>query len=226
MDQFFIQRQSDLNEISLSILEKSSELSLGCDRPQEVKKLHSKENQVILENLEPLKRNKNLRYLQLDYFQLKGQVFSDLSTFASLERLALDSCSLTKWNWISDLLNLKDLSIISSRFIDISPIKNLRQLKKLNLYQNGITNLDPIETLIEIEELSIAWNKILDISPLSSLLNLESLKLNGNNKLQSLAPLEGLKKLKRLSVDILKKEKNRFARIRPDIEISGQFFTS
>lgn len=37
MDQFFIQRQSDLNEISLSILEKSSELSLGCDRPQEVK---------------------------------------------------------------------------------------------------------------------------------------------------------------------------------------------
>ncbi len=81
---------------------------------------------------------------------------------------------------LSNLKNLRELSLINFRDLDIKGLEEFSQLQKLSLSYCGIKDLSPLSSLTALEELNLIGNEIEDISPLQSLDKITSLYLEGN----------------------------------------------
>ncbi len=220
-----IKNYNDLKEQLEKIPIDLEELAIGCDRPSDTQKFQRKEEQVVIEEIKLIHKFSRLKKLSLSYLDLKAEALTNIAEIKSLKELSLDRCRFKKLNWASELNTLDTLSLDYCSIMDIANLKELHALTVLRLFTNTITNIESLGGLTNLVELDLGYNKIKDLSPLSHLSKLQKLRCNGYNWLESLKPLEDLKDLKTLTVDILKKEKARFAKVRPDIEIQGHFFS-
>jgi len=92
--------------------------------------------------------------------------------------------SLSDWNTsLKGLQYFVDLEILNSsagRLSDISALSELTQLRELTLRQNNISDLTTLSGLTNLERLDITGNRVRDLSPLASLTNLKSLVIGQN----------------------------------------------
>jgi len=131
-------------------------------------------------DLTPLESLPNLRMLSMSR-QQKINDFTPLAKLSKLEQLDLSGC---------DISNLK-------------PLTGLKNLTQLRLSQNNIANLSPLTGLTKLNHLTLTDNKLTDeqLKHLSKLDNLKFLSIGNNpysannNRITSLEPLLGLKKL-------------------------------
>lgn len=87
---------------------------------------------------------------------------------------------LKNLNLLSNLKNLRELSLINFRDLDITGLAEFPQLQKLSLSYCGINDISPLSSLSVLEELNLTGNEIEDISPLQNLDKITSLYLEGN----------------------------------------------
>ncbi len=102
-------------------------------------------------------------------------------------------------NGISQVVDLKDLTLEHNFIRNLSPLANLTDLTNLNLYDNEVSDLAPLSGLTKLKVLKLTTNEISSLAPLSGLINLEDLDLylndNQNWNIDSLSNLTKLKKL-------------------------------
>jgi len=93
-------------------------------------------------------------------------------------------------------LILADMGLSSA---DLSPLSELTELKSLTLTDNRITELSALSALKKLTFLHLGGNRIADLTPLAGLKALRTLYLDGN-PVEDLTPLYGLKNLRTLSL--------------------------
>ena len=107
---------------------------------------------------------------------------------------------------VRPLIGLKQLELlhIGENKINNSGVQllsNLTELKWLSLHVNQISNITPLAKLAKLEGLWLSGNTIRDVSPLAGLVNLETLHLDGN-PIQDTSPLASLTKLRDVNIEI------------------------
>ena len=81
---------------------------------------------------------------------------------------------------ISELKNIKKLTINASGIERIEGLENKTNIETLELNGNKITNIEGLKNVINLKTLYLSYNQIIDITPLASNEKLETLYLNGN----------------------------------------------
>ena len=114
---------------------------------------------------------------KLDYLDLSGEGLTDLSP-------------------LSKFKGLKELDLNLNLFLeDLKPLSDLKQLRRLSVRAGKISDIKPLSALTNMEVLDLSTNQIEDLAPLKGLKKLEVLHINGS-KLSRLDPLHGLTNLK------------------------------
>jgi len=101
---------------------------------------------------------------------------------------------------LSELTNLKKLSLCCNNIVDLSHLALLSKLTTLELHRNNIVDLTPLKGLVNLTYLDLFYNKIVDLTPLKGLVNLTYLNLNDNN-IHDVSPLSNLPNLEELHLN-------------------------
>ena len=162
-----------------------------------VKKLDLGANNIIdLTNLSELNQLEEL-YLDQNWGL---EDISSLSNLRNLKHLSLYATSVGDIGALANLTNLETLNLSVTFVTDISSLSNLRNLKHLSLYDTSVRDIGALANLTNLETLDLDFE---DISPLSNLNNLRELYVGEEwAKVSNLTPLENLQKLEILNIYI------------------------
>lgn len=117
-----------------------------------------------------------------------------LSHCPNLEKLNLQSCSLSTISGLEAAATLRQLDLSGNTIRNLSPLVGITSLETLNLAHNAVSDLDALSSLTNLTELDLSYNDLLLITPLSALSQLQILRL-GHNEIQSLSPITSLTEL-------------------------------
>ena len=134
-----------------------------------------------------------LRASNRDIKDLTGLEFA-----INLEELhANDNYKITDLSPLSDLINLRILSIYNNPIESLSPIAGLVNLERLLIIGDHISDISPLAGFVKLRHFLTWGNPISDLSPLAGLTQLNSLDICGadNPDISPLAQLTGLKSL-------------------------------
>ncbi|HEY5937516.1 MAG TPA: TIGR02996 domain-containing protein [Kofleriaceae bacterium] len=140
-----------------------------------------------------------------------------------LERLSLWETKLTRFDSLAALTALRDLRIDHAPVADLGFLGSLPALDHLGLWNTGITNLAPLASARGLVALHAGHNPVSDLGPLRSLDRLVELDVR-YSQVADLSPLEGLPALRLLALDhsrVSDAERDRFHRVRPDVELTS-----
>lgn len=136
-----------------------------------------------------------------DVFCYGGKPDSSLFSCKSIERLYVDNLNIGDKHGISNLQNLKNLTVANSNITSLSFVKNLILLECLAILNcKKLQSFAEISSLNNLKRLEIRGIKGLsDIGFLSNLCNMEIVIIE-TDALNSIRPLENLKKIKALAL--------------------------
>ncbi len=152
------------------------------------------------ENLNtPITKEDLLKVKSLIVVEAKSKGIKDVSGLeymTNLESLALEEVKLKNIKFISDLRQLKSVSITYGELEDIGHLAELEHIEFLTLRNNKISDLSPLSQMKKIKMLDLNSNDIKDIKPLFTVKSLRTLTV-ANNQISN-AGLEGVHQLKNL----------------------------
>ncbi|KMT05111.1 hypothetical protein BVRB_7g172620 [Beta vulgaris subsp. vulgaris] len=125
-------------------------------------------------------------------------VISCLGDFKNLERLDLNSNSLTSLKGLEPCFNLKWLSVQLNKLHSLKGIEGLTNLYVVNAGKNKLRSMDEVKNLVNLRALILNDNEIVSISGLDQLMELNTLVLSRNpiRKLgNSLAKMKSIAKI-------------------------------
>lgn len=111
-----------------------------------------------------------------------------------------ENSNITDLSFITEMQNLRELTIQFGNITDITAISKLKHLTNLNLNFNKISDISPLKNSTKLVTLYLDSNRISDISPISGMTNLNCLSLNSNELLEIKA-VSGLTSLTSLFID-------------------------
>ena len=125
----------------------------------------------------------------------------DLAHLSYLQKLTIQDQTLDSILFLTDLTNLKELTLNECRFSaqDLEIIAGLPLLERLTLSDCGLSTIAGLENAQKLTYLDLSNNTIRNLSPLSTLTDLRTLNL-GYNALNTLDALSGLANLEELDV--------------------------
>jgi uncharacterized protein (TIGR02996 family) len=150
----------------------------------------------------------------------------DLAAIAKLtwlERLSLWEAELSRFDALASLTRLRDLRLDHAPVADLGFLASLPALDHLGLWNTGIADLAPLAAVRGLVALHVGHNPVADLDPLRSLDRLAELDVR-YSQVTDLSPLERLPALRLLALDnsrVSADERDRFHRVRPDIELSS-----
>jgi internalin A len=112
-----------------------------------------------------------------------------ISQLINLKTLSLDNNQIVDIQTIGNLINLQTLSLQRNQIVDIQSLGNLINLQLLFLDNNQIVDIQSLRNLINLKTLFLENNQIVDIQSLGNLINLQILFLI-NNPIYNKIPLE------------------------------------
>ncbi len=155
-----------------------------------------------LKDISPLNSLKQLEHLSItgDFTNISG-----LSELTNLKTLSISASNLKNISGVGKMNKLTDLHITGWFVSDIKPLSGLINLISLNMQHCNIADIRPLSQLKQLITLDLGENQIVEISPLSQLVSLEELTLQ-RNKIKDISALKSLRSLKTLSLYLNKIE--------------------
>ena len=123
--------------------------------------------------------------LDLSGQNLDSEDIEPLKKFTNLRYLDLSDNNITDISCLSELASLRDLYLYNNDIENIEPLARLNNLETLNLSCNNITDIEPLSRLINMKELWLSYNNIVHIDAISEMNDVEVLVLD-NNKINNL----------------------------------------
>ena len=118
--------------------------------------------------------------------------------FADVVKVELYGAQVTDLSPLSNLPELRRLSLGKMPITDLSPFANLKNLELLYLSDTPVSDLAPLVNLTNLELLFLDNTPVSDITPLSHLTNLRLLSLYGT-QVKDVTPIGELTSLKSLN---------------------------
>jgi len=135
---------------------------------------HSARQLEVVEQLRPFDFDIQLggKYDSLDRFYNKEPQGRWRRMARSLlgEHVIVANCyeySFTDASILSELTDLKELSLVGTGVSDIRPLSGLCKLTALDLGDTDVVDVSPLATLTRIEVLSVTRTQVSDVSPLA-----------------------------------------------------------
>lgn len=126
---------------------------------------------------------------------------SGLSDFTNVESLYIESSMLSDIGEISELPNLKSLTIIDGDYIDdLSALYKMTQLESLYIESRTLRDVSFLTSFKNLKELTIVGSEVLDFNPLSDCTGLEKLYLLENYKASDYEFVKGMTGIKELGL--------------------------
>ena len=116
-----------------------------------------------------------------------------------MESLEIGGVSISNISPLSELTQLRHLSLHNTSVSDISGLSGLPQLGSLQIGQCPISDISPLAGLTQLGYLEILSTSVSDISVLERLTQLRGLKL-GNSPISDVSALAGLTRLRELGL--------------------------
>lgn len=158
----------------------------------------------------------------------KIQNIDALKNFTKLYYLDADSCDISDFSPLSDLVNLKYLNLDKNNFKEdsaeaFSKLINLEVLNinnksinyALGIYPKKIESIEPLKNLTKLKEFHATGHDISDISILKNMKDLTTVFLTGNN-VQDLSPIDHVKTVNGMQNPNFKNQADRFS---PEFEV-------
>ena len=200
-----LMNQEYSKEAHISYVETDTYLDAVSEKlcPADIKVLHI-DNNVFPDSLDGMEAYVNLEELKIDIYPSTGDLditgirscsklktlyldcgvisagIEEIGTLQSLESLYLNGVNLSDFEFLSDLAELKELSVSIGENPDFTGLTNLHQLKKLiflNEEMVAVSEIAKLESLTGLEELKIAAESEEVFALLVKLTNLKKLKL-------------------------------------------------
>ena len=140
-------------------------------------------NEIDLYNIMNYDKLINIKFYRIK--KINNLIY--ISNIINLKYLTLRYCSISNIDFIKNLINLEKLDLYCNMIYDISPLKKLNKLTRLNLTNNNINDIQSLKHLDKLTSLRLSFNKINDISiiinycPNIKFLSLKYTKLITNN---------------------------------------------
>lgn len=151
-------------------------------------------------SLDILKNMINLKELIIHADEVRS--FEPLKDISSLKKLVIGSKSFkdSDLEYITNIEELKELTLVKLKLSDIHILKQIKTLKTLRLRKIDVSNINSIGYLKQLKELSLEDMKTGDLSYISELNKLTKLELKKIN-IPNLRFLKNLKKLTAFETD-------------------------
>lgn len=137
--------------------------------------------------------------LSLDSTARLESLISLLSNLKQLKSLTIEDSEIDDVSFFASLTQIQELGLDGNRITDITSLKKLTQLTSLCLSNNQIKDISPLKELSALQQLDFTNNAITDISSLALLSNLNYLNLSFN-RIRSVGPLKRLRQLRVLTL--------------------------
>lgn len=153
------------------------------------------------DDLSFMKNIKGLKKLSLSYLYRtsKRDVYEAVEGMTGLESLSITQMGLKNCDFVYDLRELKELTLMINDISDISGLKKLTKLETLNLYGNKVTNTAPLKDLTNLKSINLNDNNVISLKPFEKMTKLEYLGVS-RGTFTDVTPLYKLKNLKELDV--------------------------
>lgn len=122
-----------------------------------------------------------------------------LSNLKQLKSLTIEDSGIDDISFFTSLTQIQELDLDGNLITDITPLKKLKQLTSLCLCNNQIRDISPLKELSALQQLNLTNTAITDISSLTLLTKLNYLHLSFNN-IRTVRPLKKLRLLRVLSL--------------------------
>lgn len=151
-------------------------------------------------NIDALSELNEIETLEISHTNVTSLI--PIRNFKQLKKLKFTCSPVTSIEPLRELGSLRELvfGCSTSTINDITALSNLTNLKFLSITHNPIYDISSISNLKNLETLFLSWTPVSNISALSNLSKLKVLWL-GETKITSLAPILNLKELVRLYFD-------------------------
>lgn len=147
---------------------------------------------------EPIPKSWIPEVKRLDFFMGPHTANRELEIELGQE-LELDFTLFQNLGALSQLSQLKELSLYFRDVSDISPLGNLKALNRLSLARTKVKNVSHLTGLTALTSLSLERTLVNDLSPLEGLIKLQELYL-ASTLVVDIVPLRGLTNINRLDI--------------------------
>lgn len=154
-----------------------------------------------ISDLEELAVMSWLKELSLSYLYRtsRSDVYEAIEGMKGLESLSITQMRLKNCDFVYDLRELKELSLMLNEISDISGLRKLTKLETLNLYNNNVTNPASLNGLTNLRSVNLNDNSVISLKPFEKLTKLEYLGVS-RGSFKDASTLYKLKNLKELDV--------------------------
>lgn len=153
---------------------------------------------AYLQNLEPIDRLHNLKFLDLSNTDITD--LSPLRNLTELETLDLSQTEVADLSPLKYCNKLINLDISHTLITDVFVLGKMLDLQNLYMSRTPVNEFAPIGLLTTLTKADLSYTRISTLTPLQNLTNISSLNLSGA-AIQTLDPLKNMKQLKSLDID-------------------------
>ena len=137
-----------------------------------------------------------LEYLSMTEYPMNGEDILTISQLVNLKYLSMPKASLSTIAPLEDLTQLEYLDISGNTIRNIAVLANMKGLKELNIRNNAVTDLSVLSELTSLEKLDVSYNSITTLAPLKNLGGSMTELRASNNQISSIQPITNLRRLK------------------------------
>lgn len=127
------------------------------------------------------------------------QSLEPLSQLMNLRLLSVANTQISDLTPIRNLTELVELDLERTKVFDLTPLRYANKLQRLNINHTEIRSIAVLEKIASLQNLEMRFSHVIDFEPLKALTNLRNLDLKGT-QLSSLAPLAQLVNLVGLNI--------------------------
>lgn len=144
-------------------------------------------------------KNVDTKVLDLRGKKITEKIKNKIRNMPGLINLYLQDTDINELDFLTTLVNLKELDISGTEIYDLSELGALTALEILVAHDVPVYDLSPLETL-KLKTIQMERANISNVVSLGKIISLEVIDLYGNEMLADIEPLSGLKNLKELTI--------------------------
>lgn len=166
--------------------------------------------------------NKLVNVEELHVRMAKVKTIDALKNYKKLYFLDADSCEISDFSPLSNLVNLKYLNLDKNIFkensaeafsklvnLEVLNINNKAENYGLNIHPEKIKSIEPLKNLTKLKEFHATGHDISDISILKNMKDLGTVYLN-NNAIEDFSPVDHVKNVNGKNDQVIKTESEKF----------------
>lgn len=166
--------------------------------------------------------NKLVNVEELHVRMAKVKTIDALKNYKKLYFLDADSCEISDFSPLSNLVNLKYLNLDKNIFkensaeafsklvnLEVLNINNKAENYGLNIHPEKIKSIEPLKNLTKLKEFHATGHDISDISILKNMKDLGTVYLN-NNAIEDFSPVDHVKNVNGKNDQVIKTESDKF----------------